>query len=544
MASLEHLFTTNHSPTDDERAGLKENVADYDDKLAAITQKIYALEEQLRSLNEEKMALLEASKPFRRALSPFRQLPEDVVRAIFVACLETRWNPTMAKTEAPVLLTRISRATRMIALTTSALWAAIHIPIITSVKREVMDTAQSIMTARAKGVKEWLLRRSGNLPLHISVYENRAYSGTRNVTSEIIDILTACCSRWKNVYFSCCPTTLSRISSLTQSEVPFLQSLAISPVGYSSDEIHFWRNTEILKSPTLKKFHDSGKGKTLCYPINWLNLTHLSIYCARTMDNLVDVLRQASSLVRLDLTLMVYGFSYPETIPLLCLTTLVVTDLSPPLNENLGIVGAIYAPFLEAISYNAKLCGGSRSPGLIACLKRSPNVRELSTGQPSSTNILVEYLSYCPTLVILHVPGPGFVPHERPIKRNDDSFLREFFRDDAAQCLCPRLEYFRYEPTLLVSLTTLRGFLAYRKVANPPLSRWKAVIMNVEYDRVEEPLIQEIRSSEVAGDIRLGIFFKKPIPYMERLDEGIVRAVSLVDVWWPSALVDDRTYLS
>ena len=190
MGPLGYLLTTNQAPTDDERGRLKEGLAEYDQKLNVVTHRISALEEQLRSLNEEKTALLEASAPIRRALSPFRQLPEDIVRAIFVACLETRWNPTMANTEAPVLLTRISRATRMIAFTTPELWTAIHIPIITSVPIEVMDTAESIMTARTEGVKEWLLRRSGNLPLSISVYEKpRIRRATRFLNSNIADAL-------------------------------------------------------------------------------------------------------------------------------------------------------------------------------------------------------------------------------------------------------------------------------------------------------------------------------------------------------------------
>ncbi len=145
MESLWHLTTTNQAPTDDERGRLKETLAEYDEKLNTVTHKISILEEQLRILNKEKTALLEASAPIHRALSPFRQLPEDVVRAIFVACLETRWNPTMANTEAPVLLTRISRATRLIALTTPELWAAIHIPIITSVPVEVVDNQQNLL---------------------------------------------------------------------------------------------------------------------------------------------------------------------------------------------------------------------------------------------------------------------------------------------------------------------------------------------------------------------------------------------------------------
>lgn len=103
--------------------------------------------------------------------------------------------------------------------------------------------------------------------------------------------------------------------------------------------------------------------------------------------------------------------------------------------------------------------------------------------------------------------------------------------------------FFRYEPTLVVSLTTLRDFLARRKAAYPRLSSWKAVIMNVEYGRVEEPLIQEIRTLEVAGDIRLGNILQAAqlsIPYLPSLDQGIVRGISSTI----SAVVNDMTYLS
>ncbi|KJA18850.1 hypothetical protein HYPSUDRAFT_124134, partial [Hypholoma sublateritium FD-334 SS-4] len=208
-------------------------------------------------------------------ISPFRQLPEDIVRVISVACLETRWNPTMANTEAPVLLTQISRATRMIALKTPELWAAIHIPIIMAVQPEVMGTAQLIMTARAKGVEEWLLRRSGNLPLHISVYERHKYNETQQLASEIIDILLACRSRWKNVHFSCNPTTLSHVALLTRFEVPLLQSLTIYPSDYSPDGVDIWRNSNILKTPTLQRFCQLSQDSTPTYPVNGSNLTHL-----------------------------------------------------------------------------------------------------------------------------------------------------------------------------------------------------------------------------------------------------------------------------
>ncbi|KJA22411.1 hypothetical protein HYPSUDRAFT_656867 [Hypholoma sublateritium FD-334 SS-4] len=523
MASLAHLCTSNQAPTDDERARLKETVADYDEKLAAITQKISALEVQLRSLNEEKTATLEASKLFKRALSPFRQLPEDVVRAIFVACLEWRCNPTMAKTEAPVLLTRISRATRMIALTTPRLWAAIHIPIITSVQLEVMDTAKSVMNARARGVKEWLLRRSGDLPLRISVYETN-YNGTQELTSDVIDILIACCSRWKNVHFTCRPTTLSGVLSLSRFDVPLLQSLAMYPTTFTPDEINLWKNSDILQSPMLKKFGYLGfsNGVPPKYPVNWSNLTHL--HCTDAMDNLVDVLRQAAALTTLNLTLerLEHAIPYSGTISLPCLTSLVIIQHCRPRGENMEILESIYAPSLEAVCYDSMLDPPPRSPALIACLKRSPNVRELSMTRPSSADTLVEYLRHCPALLTLRVPPEDLMitmeKLENPWSKADtDTFLRAFFQDDAAQCLCPQLEYFRYEAELVVSLRTLHDFLVHRKGGNPHLSSWKAVTLNVEYDPVEEPLIKEIESAEVAGNTRLMISFQKRMSRWENL---------------------------
>ncbi|KJA15917.1 hypothetical protein HYPSUDRAFT_47978 [Hypholoma sublateritium FD-334 SS-4] len=551
--SLGHLLTTNQAPTDHERVRLKETVAGYDDKLNSINQKISALEEQLRILNTEKTALLEASAPFRRALTPFRQLPEDVVRAIFVACLETRWNPTMANTEAPVLLTQISRATRMIALTTPELWASIHIPIIVCVRTEVMDIAKSIMTARAEGVKEWLLRRSGNLPLHISVYESREYGPTtRSLDSDsgvidvLIDVLVACSSRWKTVHFLCRPTFLSHISPLNRSDVPLLQSLTMSTFVNLEEEDNLWINSDILKAPMLQTFRQTGAGEASLYPVNWPNLTHLC--CTEinsdNMDGLAHVLHQAIALVRLDL--FVTGSEPPSlgSISLPYLTTLVVTEYSAHLHElGEGIFGSIHAPSLDIISYNTKIYNIARSPGLIACLKRSSNIRELSIGRPSSLDILIEYLSHCPSLLTLHIPAPDHIFDPPLLNPSNSTIFNALTKDDPAQCLCPQLEYFRYEPPLVVSLPALRDFLIRRNGTIPGMSCLKAVVMNVEYDPIEEPLIKAIQSADVVGDTRLEVSFRKVIAYSPGLAQGINRATSSVDDWWPSGIVDDMTYL-
>ena len=212
MESLEDLFITNRVPSDEEQRRLKQLVAEYDDRLTTITNKISVLETHLQILNDEKRAILESMEPLKQALSPFRQLPEDIVREVFIACLETERNPTMSNKEAPVLLTQISSATRMIALSTPALWASIHICIPSLLSASsMMDRAKSDMDARTKGVEEWLLRRSGSCPLNIS-FQNFDEDGLV-FGNRIIDILLRCSSRWRYVRFSCLPEYLSYLGT-------------------------------------------------------------------------------------------------------------------------------------------------------------------------------------------------------------------------------------------------------------------------------------------------------------------------------------------
>ena len=149
--------------------------ANYTEKLDALNKRISELEEQLESAKNERKALLETAMPFQQHLPPFLQLPQDVIREIFLACIDPEINPTMSPKEAPTLLTQICSDLRHIALAAPELWAAIHIPIINGMPRSVSNYAQSLMNKQADGVKEWLLRRSGKLPLRISIRRSSGY---------------------------------------------------------------------------------------------------------------------------------------------------------------------------------------------------------------------------------------------------------------------------------------------------------------------------------------------------------------------------------
>ncbi len=84
---------------------------------------------RLKALVDEEKQLREKLAPYRAVLSPFRALPDDILREIFLACIPTNDNPPVDARHAPILLSHISRHARLIALTTSRLWAAIHVSI-------------------------------------------------------------------------------------------------------------------------------------------------------------------------------------------------------------------------------------------------------------------------------------------------------------------------------------------------------------------------------------------------------------------------------
>ncbi|KJA14167.1 hypothetical protein HYPSUDRAFT_173623 [Hypholoma sublateritium FD-334 SS-4] len=224
----EDIFSTNRAPTDEERAQIADLLADYDNRIAILTKKI-------ADLDAERAVLQNAAAPLKRTMSSFRRLPDDVIRGIFIACLDPTRNPTMSCREAPVLLTRISSSTRSVALHTPALWAAIHIPIIRhskGSKSKRKPARVSIMSARTRGVEEWLLRRSGVMPRSISVRElPHPYLSrllwTNPLADEILSILLQCRARWRDVSFAIVSSSQFRLAFVKPEQVPLIRSITL-----------------------------------------------------------------------------------------------------------------------------------------------------------------------------------------------------------------------------------------------------------------------------------------------------------------------------
>lgn len=515
---MEQFLCSNRTPATEEEATFRKIVNDYDDRVSILDNNILELEDRVRHLKDEKNALLDVAAPYRTALSPFRRLPADVIREILVACIDTEINPSLSITKAPMLLTRISGRIREIALTTPMLWAAIHIPVFGYLITDDLDTAKGIMDKKAMLIKEWLLRRSGSVPLRISVREANSYGEPVSYLSkDVMDIVLSCCGRWRNIDFEMSPDhILSRLEDLTPADVPLLQSFY---VNFKTINVHQSRATRMdlgfLENPNMQRLgvYSTEFPKFPAEVVNWINITDLALpgmlWADDCITNLAHVLRKCTSLVSLHLAVTMKVGSPIDDIYLPHLRFIWVQEGPDQELDFPGILGVIRAPDLNTIVYDNTMPISSVPTTLIALLQRAPNVIELSLGQFKSTSALHETLRRCPRLVKLRINAAGLGYKHLG---SDDEFMAEFYADE--RVLCPMLEYLSCGEVQEMSVDCLRALITQKNGTIPSISRWKSVKLDVLYDLHEKPFLDEILTDSLIAGIRLelGLHRRQSIP--------------------------------
>ncbi|KAF9259417.1 hypothetical protein L218DRAFT_874821, partial [Marasmius fiardii PR-910] len=115
-------FGTNYVPS----AGETDHINDI---LVDPLNRLRELDEQSSQLQAERETIQSFVDNHRAIISPFRKLPVDIWSLVFVQCLPSSEFAVGIITEAPLILTRICRWWREIALSTPGLWNTIHINI-------------------------------------------------------------------------------------------------------------------------------------------------------------------------------------------------------------------------------------------------------------------------------------------------------------------------------------------------------------------------------------------------------------------------------
>ncbi|KAL1674867.1 hypothetical protein EV122DRAFT_281601 [Schizophyllum commune] len=239
--SLLGLLSSNRAPTDDERRSTLALIQDWRAEEAALEAEVRALQAALT----QKFAKLEDVRGrihlHRGILSPLRSLPLEVLQHIFRLTLPATHNALLSPDEPPILLTRVCRAWREMALGTPELWASFHI-VCTPFDSDMSERAREVVELRLRAVETWLAR-SGTWPLDISI-RAELEAGIR-LTSTVTAVLRAILPhsrRWRNMAVVATMEEMAELLPL-HLDLPQLRSFAFCQLGQSvhlgADE-SFW----------------------------------------------------------------------------------------------------------------------------------------------------------------------------------------------------------------------------------------------------------------------------------------------------------------
>ncbi|PPQ86631.1 hypothetical protein CVT25_006815 [Psilocybe cyanescens] len=315
---LDELTKSNDQPSDNAVLEVKELLSEPIKQLEDINAEIKRLE-------EKRVELEKYINRYSRILAPIRRVPPDILCTIFEHCLPTHRNPTMAATEAPMLLTRICSSWRSIAMSFSSLWAQIHIPFLDEIEgrgRQRGDPVVSlekivdVLQLRCRAAQEWL-SRSNDRPLSISISWHVQYfdlemdSGTDQkdkTTIPILNILLMFSSRWRTLEFKFPVSVYHELESrLSAHTLPMLahlradiyQSMFESTISQVSSP-----PTMLLRAPNLKRVSivmpnltDWLRPADVTQLVPWNNVTHLSIFPPCTLGDCITLLKRYPLLV-------------------------------------------------------------------------------------------------------------------------------------------------------------------------------------------------------------------------------------------------------
>ncbi|KAJ6478201.1 hypothetical protein C8R45DRAFT_1216435 [Mycena sanguinolenta] len=173
---------------------------------------------------------------------PILSLPTEIITAIFAACLPENSRRRISHKHAPLLLMRVCRRWKDIAVSTSELWNFLHIRCL-----NVSPPSDKTMVLRGVLSGSWFSRAQSR-PLSLTVYRHQKFSQGREVFDDIADAeqlnISAILPRLQRLDIR---LSAAQTQSLTLWNTPFprLQCLSLSsPDSVLSDVL---RNAPLLR---------------------------------------------------------------------------------------------------------------------------------------------------------------------------------------------------------------------------------------------------------------------------------------------------------
>ncbi|RXW18801.1 hypothetical protein EST38_g7054 [Candolleomyces aberdarensis] len=293
------FYHTNYVPSDKQLLDIKQLLVPHESKLAQLELDIKAAEAAVARLKRERKVTLRMIRPLRGLSSIIRRLPPEIMGRIFVHSKHSDGYSSFNTCDAPLVLLRVCRSWREIALNTPQLWSSFEITIPSHLcyihyDPDLDSSAkhQQRQESFLEEVDRWL-KRSGGRPLYIALFSECFQDEKANVYGLLNAIrwkLVDHASRWKSIDYDLIQETgrdplQTPIANVLKSlkEVRLSNYLFPTSTELSSDQKFQFHYDNILRAPGLEKLHlQSCWGHPYPYnfthlPVNWSNLTSLTL---------------------------------------------------------------------------------------------------------------------------------------------------------------------------------------------------------------------------------------------------------------------------
>ncbi|KAJ2922498.1 hypothetical protein H1R20_g14613, partial [Candolleomyces eurysporus] len=252
-------LSTYHPPTDDEIAHCHGLLKEPQSEAIRIGEEIERQAKLLAGLREKQKAYTDFIAQHSAFLAPIRRLPPEVLQTIFVHCLPTDHNPSLAPKEAPFLITHICRRWRDLAFRTPRLWARLHVHV--PIYPEVPTSYQGLRSARDAGrlleparltqeeidlyrciVERWedkmheyrtaidaWLTRAAKCPLTISLQQSSNVSDAtkgKEAQDSILETIFQFSKQWKSIQIHAPTSILERLLTMSKDDLKSLEHFA------------------------------------------------------------------------------------------------------------------------------------------------------------------------------------------------------------------------------------------------------------------------------------------------------------------------------
>ncbi|KAJ7592872.1 hypothetical protein C8J56DRAFT_484188 [Mycena floridula] len=275
--NIPELLASNSLPTEAERVHLNQLLDTSNEEISRLTVAIDKLVLEREKLRSNVVT-------YKAALAPIRLLPEDMLREIFVSCLPSNKAAATTIKDAPLLLGRICRSWRELALSTPELWASIRI--------QFLQEFNSLRVQRLCNEAHDWIARSGTCPLTIEV----TCRNEDPVAHNFLDSLTKLSKRWRSIEIDAPVDWMPSLVSLSKSDVPRLERFRhfATEMSMGSQIDTFWQLLGILE------------GERLC-DINFGQLTRLELNAGSelTSRDAADILKRCPDLVACRLSIAI-----------------------------------------------------------------------------------------------------------------------------------------------------------------------------------------------------------------------------------------------